>query len=216
MADEAEPLAHLRNDFYRDGFLKATIALAILAVAIILLLSTTIYLVVTKPAPIVFQTGQGWRVLAPVPLDQPYLKTPDLLQWVSETASEIFTYDFLHYTDQLNSYTHYFTPNGWKKFLELLNLRINSASIQGARQFVSASATGAPYILKQGLLQGKYGWWVQIPLKINYSSATGTGSSGLTIQFLVVRTETLDDINGVIIDNVVWSGESQSGAGANG
>lgn len=216
MADEAAEVVRIQDHFYRDGFNKTLIAFGVLSAAIVLLLSTSIYLVVTKPAPVVFATGKDWRMLPPVSLDQPFLKTPDLLQWVSEMVGDIFTFDFIRYANQLNSYKHFFTDAGWKKFQELLNVRINSEMVQSRKWFVSASAAGAPFVLKQGVLLGKYSWWVQIPLKINYSGSTGSNSVALTVQFLVVRAGTLDDINGVIIDDIVWSGAGQGKANVNG
>ena len=81
MAEEELQLVNLRDDFYRDGFYKALTAFVVLLVAILLLIAAVLYLQLSKPAPVFFSTGDEYRTVAPVPVNQSYLTLPDLLQW---------------------------------------------------------------------------------------------------------------------------------------
>jgi intracellular multiplication protein IcmL len=213
MAVEELEIIRLKNDFYKDGFYKVLIAFGLILLAILASISVSLYLFFSKPKPVVFSVDSEWRVLPPVPVDQPYVRTPDLLQWVSEVLSSAFTYDFVHYQDQLKNQARYFTDNGWKAYLGHLNEYANATTIQNSTLFISSSAGGAPFIVNQGLLQGRYSWWVQMPINLSYS---GGSLQPLTIQVLVVRVPTLNNLSGMAIDNMIITRNGRSEARANG
>lgn len=217
MAGEELQVVRLRDDFYRDGFYKVLLAVATIIVAIVLLIIVSLYLLGSKPKPVYFSTDNEWRVLAPVPVEQQYLKNPDLAQWVTNVLPQAFTYDFISYTKQLKNLGQYFTANGWQIFLNQLNIYANYNGIQTQKLFVSASAAGAPVVINQGLLQGRYAWWVQMPVNLNYISADKGSTQPLVIQVLVVRVPTLNNISGVGIENMIVSkGDANQVVRANG
>lgn len=209
MAGEALPLqdaelrVELHDDFYRDSFGRIILIIISICIAIILLISVSVYLYLNRPPPIIFPVYNEWRVQSTVPLDQPYLSTPDLLQWVSDVLQKVFVYDFYHYNDQLKVTSQYFTPEGWKVFLNQLNIYANYNNVQRDKLFINATPSGAPFILQQGLLSGRYGWWVQIPIDIDYVGMIRPMSQNLTLQILIVRVPTLDNLSGVGIENVI-------------
>lgn len=203
MAEDELQLVRLRNDFYRDGFYKVIIAFALILLSIAMLGGISFYLYIEKPAPVSFQADTEWRAFPPIPIDKPYKKTPDLLQWVSDVLPSLFTYDFLNYKEEQAPLQEYFTEDGWKKLGDLLKTYANIEVIQNAKLFVNGEAGGAPTILNQGLLNGRYGWWVQMPIVIHYSNTDRHYDSSLVVQALVVRTSTLDNLSGIAIDNIL-------------
>ncbi|OGT38593.1 MAG: hypothetical protein A3F12_06885 [Gammaproteobacteria bacterium RIFCSPHIGHO2_12_FULL_38_14] len=203
MAFEEQQIVQIRNDFYRDRFGKVLLVAISLLIAIILLICLSVYIYLSKPKPIFFRTGAEWRVQPDVPINQAYLPTADVLQWVSEVIPKSFTYDFNYYSDQLKAVSEYFTPDGWKVFLNQLNSYVNYNNVQTYKMFVSAVSTGAPYILNQGLLSGRYAWWVQLPINITYQGYSNIPARRLTLQILVVRVSTLNNLSGIGIDNVI-------------
>lgn len=203
MAEEELPVVQLRTDFYKNSFGKIIIIFICIFIAIGLLMAVSLYIYINKPKPITFNVGEEWRVQAPVALDKPYQTTPDLLQWVSDALQNAFVYDFVHYNDQLKAASQYFTANGWKVFLNQLNIYANYNNVQTNRIFVTGTAAGAPFVLKEGLLSGRYAWWVQMPITINYAGYRPPASQTLTFQVLVVRVSTLNNLSGIGIDNVI-------------
>jgi len=203
MAEDELGVVRLREDYYRDGFYKMLLALGLIGSAIISLGCLSLVLVLQKPAPVVFAADKEWRIIPPVPTNQPYLKTFDLLQWISETLPIAFTYDFINYTSQIQKIPQYFTPNGWKEFSELLSNYVSEADLKSSKLFTSAGAAAAPYIINQGMIANdEYGWWIQIPIKINYSSYATSYATTVTLRVLVVRVSTLNNLSGVAIDNI--------------
>ena len=202
MAEEELQLVRLRQEFYRDSFLKVLISIGLVLTTIAVVASLSVYLFITKPSPVFFSTDNEWRILPPVSVDQPYLSNPDLLQWVGQALPAAFTYDFLNYNSQQQEVTQYFTSKGWQNLLgQLNNYHIDANSLQKAKMFVNATLTGAPFILNQGVLpEGKYAWRVQIPMNVSYSN--GVPDRSLVVIALVVRVSTLDYLDGVGIEDL--------------
>lgn len=203
MADDALSEVTWHDDFYRDQFTRVVIIFAAVLLALGLLVATSISLYLTKPPPIVFGVDKEWRVLAPVPLDAPYLPLPDLLQWVSRVVPSAFDIDFLDYDNELKTSTQYFTDNGWQVFLAQLSNYVDKQVLTTNKQFVNCVPSGAPFILNQGVLSGRYAWWVQMPIEIGFSGAIRSPTKKLTLQVLVVRVPTDNNLMGVAIDNVI-------------
>lgn len=203
MAEEGLQTVQIKTDFYRDSFGKVIFIIASIFLAIIFLIAVALYLHYEQPPPIVFNVDKEWRVKPEVPLDQPYLPTAEVLQWVGEIIPRVFTLDYYHYNDQLKSFQNYFTENGWKIYQNQLNIYANSNDTQQKKLFLMAAPSGAPYIVKEGLLTGRYGWWVQMPITIQYIGGQRTLSNEITLQILVLRVSTLNNLAGVAIDNII-------------
>lgn len=203
MAEE-ELKVNLSDGFYRDGIGKMFYIFFSFAVGIAIFLILLFYIFLNKPEPILFPVDDESRVQAAVPLDQPYVTTPELLQWISDVVPKSFVLDFINYNDQLKSSLPYYTSDGWKIFLNQLNIYANYNNVQKDKMFVDASPSGAPFILNQGLLSGRYAWWVQVPITITYASAAKQiPEKQLVLQVLVVRVSTLDNLSGMGIDNII-------------
>ena len=120
MADDAVELVRLRNDFYRDNHRKIVLALLVAVATIILLCGTLAYVVTHPPAPKYFATSIDGRIIPIVPLNEPNMPTSALLLWSNQAATAAFTYDFVNYRQALQSASDYFTPDGWRDFLNAL------------------------------------------------------------------------------------------------
>ena len=205
MALDEQQVVSIHDDFYRDSFGKVVFLLISMVIAIGLLISLSVYLYLNKPPPVIFSVDDEWRVQPPVPLDQPYLAIADVLQWVSDALPAAFVYDFNHYNEQLKRASQYFTTAGWKVFLNHLNTYANYNNVLTNKMFLSGSPGGAPFILNQGMLSGRYAWWVQMPMEINYAGYAPLAKQSIVLQVLVVRVSTLNNLSGVAIDNVIIS-----------
>jgi intracellular multiplication protein IcmL len=213
MAEEELQVIRLRNDFYRDGFKTIVLALGVITTAIILLIASSFYLYLSKPVPVKFATDDEWRILPPIPVDKPYLSTANLLQWVSETFSTVFNFDFINYSIKRAEYQQYFTENGWKKYNELIDLYLPILAVESSKSVVRGTANGGPFIVNQGLLAKRYAWWVQMPININFSGVDKSYIQSLVLQALVVRVSTLNNLSGVAIDNLIVVNQNEKRTG---
>lgn len=216
MAGEELEIVRLRKDFYRDGFYKVFIAMVLMAGAIFLLLMVSFSLYLESPNPVTFHTDNDWRVFPPVPVNEPYISTADLLQWISEAMPASFSYNFLNYAVEYANLSHYYTPDGLQKLADVLTIYANPKTIQDAKLFIQATPSAAPTVFNQGLittgdLAGRYGWWVQIPINIRYSNVQKVYTTPILIKALVVRIPTLNDLTGVAIADILVSKVVQGG-----
>lgn len=205
MAGEETGVIELRDSFYRDSYGRVLFTLCGVGVSIVIFIAVSIYIHLDKPAPIIFPVDNDMRVLQPVPLNQPYLSTPDLLQWVADVLPRLFALDFNHYNDQVQANTQYFTQNGRQSYLNQLNNYANYNNVQAYKVFVTAVPDAAPFILREGVVpdSGKYGWWVQMPVVISFAGYKPPPSVTLTFQMLIIRVSTLNNLNGVAIDTLM-------------
>lgn len=208
MAENDFEIVTLQDTFYRDGFNKILLIIVGFFLAIFALVALGLYLHLSKPQPVTFQVGKEWRIVAPVALDQPYLSNADLLQWISDVLPQAFTLDFIYYNDQLQSKSNLFTQAGWKVFLNQLNIYVNHNMMQTNKVFATGGAASAPTIINQGLLSGKYAWWVQMTVDVFYSGYNPPENKELNLQILVVRVPTLNNLNGVGIENIIVTNTS--------
>lgn len=203
MAEEDFTVVTIEDNYYRDCFGRVLFIGASLLASIAALFAMVIYVYLTEPPPVTFKVGDDWRIVAPVDIQEPYLSEGELLQWVSDTLPKLFKVDFLHVDDQLSDLKPYFTENGYQIFLSQFNNNIDRNRLQTGKLFVTTEITEAPVILNQGLLSSRYAWWVQIPINIGYAGMEVVPSVAVTLKFLIVRTETSNNLTGVAIDNVV-------------
>lgn len=202
MAEELYTVT-IKDNFYRDGFGKVLFVIFGLCINALLLVLISLYLYSNQPSPVVFNVGADWRVQPPVPIDQPYLSDPDLVQWVSDTLPKVFVFDFMHYEAQLKAVKPYFTPEGYQTFLNELNNYASYSSVQTDKSFIYAEATGAPSIINKGLSdQNIYFWRVQMPIEVYYEGGTPHQKKKITFEVIVGRVPTLDNLNGVAISNI--------------
>lgn len=203
MTQEELETSILRDDFYRDSFMRVVMVILGLLVSMSGLLAVSLYIHLNKPKPVLFGVDSEWRIQPSVALDQPYISLADLNQWVVNALSRSFTLDFLNYNDQLENAKQFFTDEGWKVFLNQLNIYANYNNVQANKVFVSGTPAGAPSLINQGLTGGRFGWIVEIPYTLSYAGFNPPPSRTITLSLLIVRVSTLNNLSGVAIDNIV-------------
>ncbi len=92
----------------------------------------------------------------------------------------------------------------------------NLNTLQNAKLFVSTTAAGGPVIYNRGLLNGTYGWWIRMPLIVSYNGGNAPGGLQLMVQVLVIRVSTLNNLNGVAIQNIIITKNTNNVTAVNG
>jgi intracellular multiplication protein IcmL len=204
MIDKDRHIVTLDDGFYRDSFSRVIFLMVSIGAAVLALIALSFYLYKNKPKPVTFLVDKEMRVLSPVALNKPYLSEPDLLQWIANVLPNSFELDFNHYNEQLKEHSSYFTTDGWKMFLNQLNIYANYNNVQAYKLFVTGSPGAAPYVVRKGIIpeSGRYGWWVQMPVSISYAGFKPPKNATVMWQILIVRVSTLNNLMGVAIENI--------------
>jgi len=204
--DDALELVRLRNNFYRDNYRKVVSALLVALLAIIALVGAIVYLVMDRPAPTYFATTDSGNIIPIVPLDRPIVNDQSILRWATTAAVSAYTFNFLNYRQQLQTASQYFTEDGWQNYMAKLQQSGNLDSVIKRQLIVTSVPGGAPVIVNEGLLDGRYAWRIQMPLLATYQSSSQTQySNPLLVTILVVRVSTTINTSGVAIAQINYA-----------
>ena len=206
MVIEKLHVVQLRNDFYRDGFQRIIFSFTLIAIACAAFIAAVLYLHFSKPAPIYFAADNQWRTVAPIPVTEgSYPIDSDLKQWLSSTLQSIFKFSFVNYDDALRKYRIYFTDTGWQVFQGFVDKFAAKTMVENTKAFVNGAPTAAPSITRDGLIadQKRYGWWLEVPVSLSYVTPTRSYTQSVTLNILVVRIPTLDNLYGIAIENIL-------------
>jgi intracellular multiplication protein IcmL len=193
-----------RNAFYRDGF-RNLIKIAILEAVVIvgLILTLIVYINNSQAQDRYFATTADGRIMQLVPLDQPNLSTAALMSWVASAATEVMTFGYHDYQRRLQQSSRHFTRNGWESFSNALQRVRIIDSVTSLQQVVTAAPLSAPILKQQGVLNGRYRWIIQMPLQVTYRSGSQTRTDNLELNLVVERVSSLENPNGVGIEQWV-------------
>lgn len=122
------------------------------------------------------------------PADQANLSDNDILNWAATAAQLAYTYDFKNYPKQIQMLQEQFTPEGWKAFNAALKQSNNLTVVKNRKLVASATPTGKPVIVKEGVKNGLYTWRVQIPVQATYESESRLIKQNLMITMLIARS----------------------------
>jgi intracellular multiplication protein IcmL len=197
----------VRNEFYRDGY-RSLLRLAVLqGLAIIGLIGAMYFVIeVHQPENRYFATTEDGRLVPMVPLNEPNLSTPALMSWVAQAATEVTTFGFNDYRRRLQEASRNFTRRGWESFTQALQRARIIEMVEANQQVVTSAPQGAPIIISEGLVAGRYQWEIQMPLVLTYQSGAKTRSDSLLVTLVVVRVPRLENANGVGIEQWIAVG----------
>jgi intracellular multiplication protein IcmL len=203
MAYDALETIKLRNDFYRDGFRKLVVILAGSVACIVGLIVIIVILMFQKPEPTYFASTDSGRIIPLVPLNQPNLTDKAILQWSGNAVVSLYSYNFVNFREVFQENKQYFTDSGWRAFVQALQDSQSLQSVQAKKLVVSAVLAGAPLVLNKYLFNGRYTWKIQMPVLVTYLSSSEQSSQKFLVTLTIQRVSTLDDINGIGIQQFV-------------
>lgn len=201
-------LVAYRNNFYRDNYRRLMLICLALLLLIGFLIFWGFYERTHQPKPQYFATTYDGKLIPLIPLNQPNLEDNAVLQWATEAAVASYTFNFVNYRKALQDVRIYFTQSGYQYFLKALKDSNNLDAVQNKKLVVSAAPTGAPTILQKriyddGSVAGVYGWTVQIPMAVSFSSANEEFRQDIVLDMLITRMSTLESPKGIGIASYV-------------
>ncbi len=191
----------MRNEYYKDGYrslLKIAIFEGVAIVSLIFVLG--FFFMTTKPENIYFATTSDGRLVRMVALSQPNLSNAALLSWVAKAATETMTFGFHDYKVRLQEASRFFTRRGWESFTKALQDSSVIDAIENRKQVLSAVPGSAPVVVQEGVVNGQYRWVVEMPMIVTYKSGSSSRPDSMMVRLTVVRVPTLDNPNGVGIE----------------
>ncbi|MBL4803771.1 MAG: type IVB secretion system apparatus protein IcmL/DotI [Alphaproteobacteria bacterium] len=194
----------VRNEFYRDGYRTLLRLTLILSIIIVGLIGAMYFVIQThQPENRYFATTEDGRLVPMVALSEPNLSTPALMSWVAQAATEVMTFGFNDYRRRLQEASRNFTRRGWESFTGALERSRIIELVEANQQVLTAAPAGAPIVVSEGLVAGRYQWEVQLPMVLTYQAGARTRQDRLLVTIVIVRVPRLESANGVGIEQWV-------------
>lgn len=191
MAMDYSELEEKRSNFFRDSYrklLNVLIFLAWVGVALSIVLGVMIY--APKQPDYYASTTQG-NVTPIHSLSEPVITSDYILKWASLVALGVLNLNFDKASTQLQAQRSKFTSGGWSALNSALKSSGFMAQITDNKLIASAVVDGAPVITLREIINGRFTWIVQLPLLINFTSASENSQEHLMVTMTVKRVPVL-------------------------
>jgi intracellular multiplication protein IcmL len=194
----------LRNGFYRDGFRSLVTGTPILALCLLVSIGLNV-VQFNRPAQNHYFAIDPENRLVPIrSLSEPYITEAWLLNWVSTTVTRSYRIDPQNYKAQVMEMAPDYTPEGLQQYIDSLKSSGTIKFITDNLLVSSAIPTGTPLVVERNVTpSGVYYWRIQMPILVEYRSATKSAQKRRVVEVVVVRRQTMDSPKGVGISQFV-------------
>ena len=149
-----------------------------------------------------FATDRG-RLFPLIPLGRPYRKPADVIQYAKETLERSFTLDFNNWRQQLEDVRYRYDTEGFKSLIAAMQQSGILAAVRERRMNMSIT-TGTGVLVKEGVENGVYTWYVEAPIEIKLAGqTTDMPSQRFKATVRIDRSSTLDNIEGIEAAQVI-------------
>lgn len=198
-AEVLERRAHYQNMTHRLLpillFMSLTLAAMTLAMG---------FFALRPPTVLNYAVTDDLRVIELTPLREPAVTEAGLLNWVADSVREIYSYDFVHWREQLQAVRGLFVDEAaFEAYVKALVSSGNLDAVRSRRYVVSAVLDEPPNILNSGMLNGRFSWQLEVPVRVRYESANEDTSQELLVKVLVQRVSQVQNARGLGISQIV-------------
>lgn len=191
--DSVDPAADIvfqigtRNEYYRDSYRKAWKLLYLLTAALVCSLIMNMWLMNKEHIPLPIAVTPDGRVFEVTPLTEPVLGPDGIRQWAGRTIPAMYNMNFRDYQDQIASMEPFFTPEGFKGYLQAIQRYRLIEAIRANNYIASAAVTAAPQVTETKVVNGRRQWLVKVPIVVTYDNGINPVNQQLMVTAIIVR-----------------------------
>ena len=174
-----------------------------LTVALIIALIACVALALRKPDIRYFATSTSGTIMPLNALDDPVMSVNQVLTWSTNAITKAYTFSFANYRQELQSSRDLFTKEGWDGFQNALQESGNLRAVVDSKFVTTAAPRGAPVVIGEGYVSGRYAWKIEVPILVTYQSANKRQTQDLLVQALIVRRSELEHPQGIGIAQLI-------------
>ncbi len=150
-----------------------------------------------------FATDPNGKIMKLVSLNQPVQSVNEVLSWATSSITKSYTFSFANWRQELQSSRDFFTPKGWEGFQEALQESGNLKSVIENKFVTTAVPRGAPVVVGEGYIDGRYAWKIEVPILVTYQSANKRTTQSLLVEAVLVRRSELEHPKGIGIAQII-------------
>lgn len=197
-----EKLVRLRNRFFYMFYRYTSL---VFLTSIACFISAVLFLIVFIQKPVPPQYIKVDKEGRYIPLDSvsECRDREEVKRFMLSAVRRMYKYDYINYTEQLNSAQEYFTPRGWDKFLEEFESTKTLLAVKENKWIVSVEPTGLPILEKEYKENGVCVVNLKAPILISYIGEKGQSRKG-DIYMRIQRQSVITSDHGLGISQVVF------------
>jgi intracellular multiplication protein IcmL len=203
MADEVVATKLLRDTVLLEKVYLGSRLNILLTIALIVALLACIGLALRKPDIKYFATSSTGAIMPLNALDDPVMSVNQVLTWSTNAITKAYTFSFANYRQELQSSRDLFTTEGWEGFQTALQESGNLKAVVDSKFVTTAAPRGAPVVVGEGYISGRYAWKIEVPILVTYQSANKRQTQDLLVQAIIVRRSELEHPQGIGIAQII-------------
>lgn len=201
--DEAVATALSRQAYARERYelLLKTLYGLIALLGVSLLLNFWLAL---RPVEIkYFATDSLGQIRPLTALDRPIQSKGEVVNWTTNAITQAFTFGFSNYRESFEVAKLNFTDSGWRGFQQAVEARKILADVIENKYVTSSALREAPVVSQEGIVDGRWGWKIEVPMLVTYESASAHQTVGFLAEVIVVRRPESENPSGLGIAQIL-------------
>lgn len=122
------------------------------------------------------------------PLTSPFYSDKKILSYAESIGLRPASMSYLSIDSHLKNISKYFTPQGYESFISDIELSGMADFIRDNKISVLYGTRGEPEIIKKGIINSRYRWFVSVPAFFIFRNAEGTFKYDVTIKMEIIRS----------------------------
>lgn len=102
----------------------------------------------------------------------------DVQKFALAAIKSLYKYDYINYSEQIQSASYYFTEEGWNNYLDEYEKSQTLQAVKENKLIVTVKPESIPIVLKKGLVDGIFVWEIQTKVQIMYVGNSGQIQTG--------------------------------------
>jgi intracellular multiplication protein IcmL len=173
--------------FAKDSLWILRIILLIQLVVLAALVAFIFMQMLQGPKPVYFPFYHGDHLTPGSPLNEPRLTEAELLNWVTEGMIVSYSFNYHNYDKISDKIEEYFDSNGAESYFQMINNNKQLQQVVSKKLILSGRPTGAPRIIKDDIINGRYAWEIELPFILKLRNQTYQSDIELKLDIWVVR-----------------------------
>lgn len=203
IAEDMIAMRILRDPSVREKVYFQNKAMIVISAALIVSILANVMLFLRPPDVRYFATTTDGKIMKMSDLAEPVQNTSAVLNWATRNITNAYTFSFANYRQQLQAARPSFTKSGWDGFNQALQESGNLQSVINNDFVTTVVPSGAPVIIAEGYMSGRYAWQIEMPILVTYQSANERFTQDLLVQAIVVRRPELENPSGLGIAQII-------------
>ncbi|MGY3582378.1 intracellular multiplication protein IcmL [Bradyrhizobium sp. USDA 4341] len=150
-----------------------------------------------------FATDSLGQIRSLTALDRPIQSKGEVVNWTTNAITQAFTFGFSNYRESFEVSKLNFTDSGWRGFQQAVEARKILADVIENKYVTSSALREAPVVSQEGIVDGRWGWKIEIPMLVTYESASAHQTVGFIAEVIVVRRPESENPSGLGIAQIL-------------